>query len=175
MMRKIARSQGRLQSLGKINWFRAMWWKTKPPEEEEEGDQSTPSEQAWIRRQVREGGSKGRGHMYIIWFMLRFDRRQQNPVKELSFNRKRKKGEPGTVGGPWWSVRKNRWPRGSQGAVWGGRICLKQEGIFWLGTHCWFLSLLRERPIWNRKVFFWLGTHCWFLSLREITGVGVRD
>ena len=36
-----------------------------------------------------EGGSKGRGYMYTYgWFMLRFDRKQQNSVKQLSFNKK---------------------------------------------------------------------------------------
>ena len=36
-----------------------------------------------------EGGSKGRGYMYTYgWFMLRFDRKQQNYVKQLSFNKK---------------------------------------------------------------------------------------
>ena len=34
-----------------------------------------------------EEGSKGRGYMYIYdWFMLRSDRKQQNSVKQLSFN-----------------------------------------------------------------------------------------
>ena len=34
-----------------------------------------------------EGGSKGRGYMYIYGrFMLRFDRKEQNFVKQLSFN-----------------------------------------------------------------------------------------
>ena len=38
-----------------------------------------------------ERGSKGRGYMYIYgWFMLRFDRKQQNSVKQLSFNKKYK-------------------------------------------------------------------------------------
>ena len=38
-----------------------------------------------------EGGSKGRGYVYTYgWFMLRFDRKQQNPVKQLSFNKKLK-------------------------------------------------------------------------------------
>ena len=33
------------------------------------------------------GGSRGRGHMYTCgWFMLMFDRKQQNSVKQLSFN-----------------------------------------------------------------------------------------
>ena len=37
----------------------------------------------------QEGGSKGRGYMYTYgWFMLRFDRKQQNSVKQLSFNKK---------------------------------------------------------------------------------------
>ena len=36
-----------------------------------------------------EGVSKGRGHMYTYGcFMLRFDRKQQNSVKQLSFNKK---------------------------------------------------------------------------------------
>ena len=35
--------------------------------------------------------SKGRGYMYTYgWFMLRFDRKQLNSVKQLSFNKKRK-------------------------------------------------------------------------------------
>ena len=35
-----------------------------------------------------EGGSKGRGYMYTYGrFMLRFDRKQQNSVKQLSFNK----------------------------------------------------------------------------------------
>ena len=34
-----------------------------------------------------EGGSKGRGSMYTCdRFMLRFDRKQQSSVKQLSFN-----------------------------------------------------------------------------------------
>ena len=37
-----------------------------------------------------EGGSKGRGYMYTCgWFMLRFDRKQQNSIKQLSFNLKK--------------------------------------------------------------------------------------
>ena len=36
-----------------------------------------------------EGGSKGRGYMHTYgWFMLRFDRKHQNSVKQLSFNKK---------------------------------------------------------------------------------------
>ena len=34
-------------------------------------------------------GSKGRGYMCTYgWFMLRFDRKEQNSVKQLSFNKK---------------------------------------------------------------------------------------
>ena len=34
-----------------------------------------------------EGDSKGKGYMYTYGsFMLRFDRKQQNSVKQLSFN-----------------------------------------------------------------------------------------
>ena len=36
-----------------------------------------------------EEDSKGRGYIYTYgWFMLRFDRKQQNSVKQLSFNKK---------------------------------------------------------------------------------------
>ena len=39
-----------------------------------------------------ERGSKGRGYMYTYgWFMLRFDRKQQISVKQLSFNKKIKR------------------------------------------------------------------------------------
>ena len=39
-----------------------------------------------------EGGSKEKGYMYTYgWFMLRFDRKQQNSVKQLSFNKKIKR------------------------------------------------------------------------------------
>ena len=38
-----------------------------------------------------EGGSNGSGYMYTYgWVMLRFDRKQQNSVKKLSFNEKNK-------------------------------------------------------------------------------------
>ena len=34
-----------------------------------------------------ERGSRGRGHMYTYgWLLLMFDRKQQNSVKQLSFN-----------------------------------------------------------------------------------------
>ena len=37
------------------------------------------------------GSFKGRGYMYTCgWFMLRFDRKQQNSIKQLSFNKKKK-------------------------------------------------------------------------------------
>ena len=43
-----------------------------------------------------EGGSKGRGYMYTYgWFMLRFDRKQQNSVKQSFFNKKLKKKKKG--------------------------------------------------------------------------------
>ena len=36
-----------------------------------------------------EGVPKGRGYVYTYgWFMLRFDRKQQNSVKQLPFNKK---------------------------------------------------------------------------------------
>ena len=39
-----------------------------------------------------EGGSKGRGYMYTYdWLTLSFDRKQQNSVMQLSFNKKIKR------------------------------------------------------------------------------------
>ena len=36
-----------------------------------------------------EGGSRERGHMYTYdWFTLKFDRKEQNSGKQLSFNKK---------------------------------------------------------------------------------------
>ena len=44
---------------------------------------------------------KRKGHMYTCgWFMLRFDRKQQNCVKQLSFNKKIK-GETATLFASW--------------------------------------------------------------------------
>ena len=41
-----------------------------------------------LEGQDGEGGSKGRGYRYTYgWFMLRFDRKQQNSLKQLSFNK----------------------------------------------------------------------------------------
>ena len=38
---------------------------------------------------IWEGGSKGRGYVYTYGrFMLRFDRKQHNSVKQLSLNKK---------------------------------------------------------------------------------------
>ena len=35
-----------------------------------------------------EGSSEVRGYMYTYgWFMLRFDRKQKNSIKQLSFNK----------------------------------------------------------------------------------------
>ena len=46
-----------------------------------------PKGVGWEGRWV--GSSRGRGHMYTyVWFMLMFDRKQQNYVKQLSFNLK---------------------------------------------------------------------------------------
>ena len=43
--------------------------------------------EGWDGREVQEGGSRGRGLMYTYgWFILKFDRKQQNSVKQLSFN-----------------------------------------------------------------------------------------
>ena len=46
----------------------------------------------WMRWGGRwDGGAKGREYMYTYgWFMLRFDRKQQNSVKQLSFNKTNK-------------------------------------------------------------------------------------
>ena len=39
-------------------------------------------------RERLEGGSKRRGYMYTYgWFMLLFDRKHQNSIKQLSFNK----------------------------------------------------------------------------------------
>ena len=36
-----------------------------------------------------EGVPKGKGYMYTYgWFMLKFDRKHQNFIKQLSFNKK---------------------------------------------------------------------------------------
>ena len=52
-----------------------------------------PREVGWGGRW--EGGSRGRGYMYTYgWFMLRFDRKQQNSVKQLSFNKKKTNKKP---------------------------------------------------------------------------------
>ena len=50
----------------------------------------------WQDKLLRDPGlsnrlCQGRGHMYTCgWFMLRFDRKQQNSIKQLSFNKKNK-------------------------------------------------------------------------------------
>ena len=43
----------------------------------------------WVGWRGRwEGGSEGRGYMYTCgWLMLRFNRKQQNSLKQLSFNK----------------------------------------------------------------------------------------
>ena len=55
--------------------------------------QETQTGALYQPRRVGWGGrwevSKGRGHMYTYGlFMLRFDRKQQNSVKQLSFSKK---------------------------------------------------------------------------------------
>ena len=56
-------------------------------QETETGALYQPRGVGWGRRW--EGGLKGRGYMYTYgWFMLRFNRKQQNSVKQLSFNKK---------------------------------------------------------------------------------------
>ena len=47
-----------------------------------------PRRVGWVGRW--EGSSKGKGYMCTYsWFMLKFDRKQQNSVKQLSFNKKK--------------------------------------------------------------------------------------
>ena len=56
-------------------------------QETQTGAMHQPRGLGWGQR--TEGGSKGRGCMYTYgWFMLRFDRKQQNSVKQSSFNKK---------------------------------------------------------------------------------------
>ena len=58
-------------------------------QESQTGALYQPRGVGWRGRQ--KGGSKGRGYMYTYgWFMLRFDRKQQNSVKQVSFNKKNK-------------------------------------------------------------------------------------
>ena len=69
---------------GKIDsqWEFAVWLKKL-----EQGLCNQPRGVGWGGRW--EGGSKGRGYMYTYGrFLLRFDRKQQNCVKQLSFNKK---------------------------------------------------------------------------------------
>ena len=55
------------------------------------GNSNRASVSIWRGRMGREMGGGfigGRGYMYTYgWFMLRFDRKQQNSVKQLSFNK----------------------------------------------------------------------------------------
>ena len=56
-------------------------------QETQTGTLYQPRGVGWGRRW--EGGSKGRGYMYTYgWLLLMFDRKQQNSVKQLSFNKK---------------------------------------------------------------------------------------
>ena len=56
-------------------------------QETQTGALSESREVGWGRRW--EGGSKERAYMCTYgWFMLRFDIKQQNSVKQLSFNKK---------------------------------------------------------------------------------------
>ena len=54
--------------------------------------QGTQTGAMWQSRSVGwggrwEGGSRGKGYMYTYgWFVLRFERKQQNSVKQLPFN-----------------------------------------------------------------------------------------
>lgn len=59
----------------------------KLAQETQTGALNQPRGVGWAGRW--EGGSKERGYMYTHgWFMLRFDRKQQISVKQLSFNKK---------------------------------------------------------------------------------------
>ena len=64
-------------------------WSSYPSvaQEAQTGALYKPRGMGWGGR--RDGGSKGRGYMYTYGrFMFRFDRKQQNSVKQLSFNKK---------------------------------------------------------------------------------------
>ena len=57
-----------------------------------------------------ERGSEGRGYMYTYgWLMLRFDRKQQNSVKQLSFSKKKKKKKKKKTS---WLKKKISWSKG---------------------------------------------------------------
>ena len=65
-------------------------------QETQTGALSQPRGVGWGGRW--EGGSKGRGYMCTYgWFMLRFDRKQQNSIKQLSFIKKKKSQHRGYV------------------------------------------------------------------------------
>ena len=56
-------------------------------QETQTGAQYQSREVGWVGR--CEGDSKGMRYMYTYgWFMLKLDRKQQNFVKQLSFNKK---------------------------------------------------------------------------------------
>ena len=56
-------------------------------QETETGALYQPGRVGWGERW--EGASKVRGYMFTYgWFILRFDRKQQNSIKQLSFNKK---------------------------------------------------------------------------------------
>ena len=72
-------------------WILVLLWTLKyyEPQETQTGALYQPRGVGWGGRW--EGGSKGRGYMYTYgWLMLRFDKRQQNSVKQLSFKKKLK-------------------------------------------------------------------------------------
>ena len=64
-------------------WEFAVWLRKL-----KQGSLYQPREGGWGGRW--EGGSKQRGYMYTYGcFVLRFDRKQQNSIKQLSFNLKK--------------------------------------------------------------------------------------
>ena len=83
----------------KVPGEESLLWKTLSPLIKIDGQrefavsQETQTGALYQSRGVHWGGrweevSKGRGYVYTYgWFMLRFDRKQQNSVKQLSFNK----------------------------------------------------------------------------------------
>ena len=63
------------------------WMNLKTTQETQTGALYQSRGVGWGRKW--EGGSKGKGYVYTYgWFMLKFDRKQQNSIKQLSFNKK---------------------------------------------------------------------------------------
>ena len=81
-----------LQMNNDISWCpepMSQQYSRRMAQETQPGALCQPKGVGWGRRW--QGGSKGTGHMYTYgWFRWRLDRKQQNSVKQLSFNKKQK-------------------------------------------------------------------------------------